>query len=306
MKVKEESEKVGLKLNIQKTKIMSSSPITSWQIDGETMETVTDFIFLGSKITADVDCIHQIKRHLLLGRKAVTNLDSILKSRDITLSTGSSTQSYCFSSSHVWMWELDHKENGAPKNWCFWTVVLKQTLNRVTWTAIDQTSQSWRKSVLNTHWKDWSWGWSSNIWATWYEELTHWKRSWCWERLKAREGDDRGLDGGMASSARWTWVWTGSESWWRWTGRPGVLQPMGLQRIGCEWETELKYTNHSDTSFLTYKIRFWLLKFECRGMLVKVLTTSSGNGALNCSIYRFLWCDYSLHSQFQDTNSELI
>ena len=85
MKVKEESEKAGLKLNIQETKIITSSPITSWQIDGETMKTVTDFIFLGSKITADGDCNHEIKRHLLLGRKAVTNLDSILKSRDITL-----------------------------------------------------------------------------------------------------------------------------------------------------------------------------------------------------------------------------
>ena len=84
MKVKEESEKVGLKLNIQKTKIMASSPITSWQIDGGTMETVNDFIFLGSKITADGDSSHEIKRHLLLGRKAVVNLDSVLKSRDIT------------------------------------------------------------------------------------------------------------------------------------------------------------------------------------------------------------------------------
>ena len=85
--MKEESEKVGLKLNIQKTKIMASGPITSWQIDGETMETVANFIFLGSKITADGDCSHEIKRRLLLGRKAMTNLDSILKSRDITLST---------------------------------------------------------------------------------------------------------------------------------------------------------------------------------------------------------------------------
>ena len=87
MKVKEESEKAGLKLNIQKTKIMASGPIISWQIDGETMETVTDFILGGSKITADGDCTHEIKRHLLLGRKAMTNLDSILKSRDITLLT---------------------------------------------------------------------------------------------------------------------------------------------------------------------------------------------------------------------------
>ena len=87
MKVKEESEKVGLKLNIQKTKIMTSGPITSWQIDGETVETVSDFIFLGSKITTDGNCSHEIKRHLLLGRKVMTNLDSIFKSRDITLST---------------------------------------------------------------------------------------------------------------------------------------------------------------------------------------------------------------------------
>ena len=87
MKVKEESEKVGLELNIQKMKIMASGPITSWQIDGETVETVSDFIFLGSKITADGDCSHEIKRHLLLGRKVMTNLDSILKSRDIPLST---------------------------------------------------------------------------------------------------------------------------------------------------------------------------------------------------------------------------
>ena len=87
MKVKEESGKVGLKLNIQKTKIMASGPITSWQIDGETVETVADFVFLGSKITEDGDCRHEIKRHFLLGRKVMTNLDSILKSRDITLST---------------------------------------------------------------------------------------------------------------------------------------------------------------------------------------------------------------------------
>ena len=87
MKIKEESEKVALKLNIQKTKIMASGPITSWEIDGETVETVSDFIFGGSKITADGDCSHEIKRHLLLGRKVLTNLDSILKSRDITLPT---------------------------------------------------------------------------------------------------------------------------------------------------------------------------------------------------------------------------
>ena len=104
IKVKEENEKVGLKLNIQKTKIMTSGPIISWQTDGETMETVTDFIFLGSKITLDGDCSHKIKRHLLLGRKAMTKLDSILKSRDITLPTNVHiVKSYGFSSSHVWI-----------------------------------------------------------------------------------------------------------------------------------------------------------------------------------------------------------
>ena len=104
MKVKEESEKAGLKLNIQKTKIVASNLITSWQIDGETMETVTDFLFLGSKITADGDCSQEIKRCLLLGRKAMTNLDSILKSRDITLPTKVClVKAMIFPSSHVWM-----------------------------------------------------------------------------------------------------------------------------------------------------------------------------------------------------------
>ena len=104
MKMKEESEKVGLKLNIQKTKIMASGPITSWQVDGDTVETVSDFIFLGSTITADGDYSQEIKRCLLLGRKIMTNLDSLLKSRDITLPTKVRlSQSYGFSSSHVWM-----------------------------------------------------------------------------------------------------------------------------------------------------------------------------------------------------------
>ena len=108
---------------------MASSPITSWQIDGEAMETVKDFIFMGSKITADGDWSHQIKRCLFLGRKAMANLDSILKSRDITFPTkGPSTQSYGFSSSHVWMWELDYKENWTPNNWCFWIAVLEKAL----------------------------------------------------------------------------------------------------------------------------------------------------------------------------------
>ena len=125
MKVKEESEKVHLKLNIQKMKIMASSPRLPGKIDGETMETVTDFIFFSSKITADGDCSHEIKRRLLLGRKAMTNLDSILKSRRYFANKGPSNPSYGFSSGHVWMSELDHKESWVPKNWYFWTVVLE-------------------------------------------------------------------------------------------------------------------------------------------------------------------------------------
>ena len=129
MKVKEESEKIDVKLNIQKTKIMASGPITSWQIDGETVETVADFIFWDSKITVDGDCSQEIKRCLLLGRKVMTNLDSTLKSRDISWPTKVHlVKAMAFSGSHVWMWELDYKENWAWKNWCFWTVVLEKTL----------------------------------------------------------------------------------------------------------------------------------------------------------------------------------
>ena len=107
---------------------MVSGPITSRQIDGETMETVTNFIFLGSKINADGDCSHEIKRYLLLGRKSMTNLDSILKSRDIILPTKVRLVKAVFSSSQLCMWKLDHKEVWVPKNWCIWTVVLEKSL----------------------------------------------------------------------------------------------------------------------------------------------------------------------------------
>ena len=124
---------------------MASDPITSWQIDGK-VETMADFIFLGSKITVDGDCSHEIKRRLLLGRKAMTYLDNIFKSRDITLlNKGPSSQSYGFSCSHVWMWELDYKESWALKNWCFWTVVLENLL-RVPWTA-RRSNQSILKEI---------------------------------------------------------------------------------------------------------------------------------------------------------------
>ena len=128
MKVKE-GEKVGLKLNIQKTKITASGPITSWQIDEEALETVTDFLLGGSKITAEGDCSHEIKRCLLLGREAMTNLEGILKSRDIILPAKvHMSQCYGFSSSHVWMWELDNKKGWVLKNWCLWIVPVEKNL----------------------------------------------------------------------------------------------------------------------------------------------------------------------------------
>ena len=127
-KWKRRVEKAGLKFNIQKTKIMASSPITSWQIDGETMETVTDFIFLGSKITADGDCSHEIERYAPWKEIYDKPRQHIKKQRCSFPNKGPYSQSYGFSSSHVRMWELDHKEGWAPKNWCFQTVVLEKTL----------------------------------------------------------------------------------------------------------------------------------------------------------------------------------
>ena len=126
MQVKEDSEKFGLKLNIQKMNIMASGPITSWQIDGEKLETVRDFIFGGSKITADGDCSHEIKRCLCLRRKSMTNL-CIKKQKHHFAGKGPYSQSYGFSSNHVLLWKLDHKEGWAPKDPCFWVVVLEKT-----------------------------------------------------------------------------------------------------------------------------------------------------------------------------------
>ena len=143
------------------------------------------------------------------------------------------------------MWELDYKEAWAQKNWCFWTVVLEKTLE----SPLDC------KEIQPVHPKgDQSWVFigrtdveaeTPNTFATWCKELTHLKRPWCWERLRAgREGDIRGWDGWMASPTWWTWVWVDSGSWW-WTGRPGVLRSMGLQRVKYDWATELNWTELS-------------------------------------------------------------
>ena len=170
---------------------MASGPITSWQTDGETVETVRDLIFLGSKITADGECSHETfclqpwnQRHLLLGRKVMTNLDSILKGRDITLPTKvhlvkAMVFPVVMYGCESWtIKKAEHRRTDAFELWCW-------RLLRVPWTA-----RRSRKSVLNIHRKDWCWSWKSNTLATWYEELTHWKRPWSWERLKA--GGERG------------------------------------------------------------------------------------------------------------------
>ena len=144
-----------------------------------------------------------------------------------------------FSSSHVWMWELDYEESWAPKNWCFWTVVLEKTLE----SSLDCKEIQAVHSEGDQPWVLWrEWSWNSSTLATSWEELTHWKRLWCWEESGAeREGDNRGWDGWMVSPTRWTWVWVNSRSWW-WTGRPGVLLFMGLQRVGHDWATEVNWT----------------------------------------------------------------
>ena len=173
------------------------------------------YIFGGSKINADGDCSHEIKRHLLLGKKVMTKLDSIFKSRDVTLPTKVHLVKAMVLSVVIYGYEsctikkAEHWKIDAFELWCW------RRLLRVSWTA--------RRSVLGVHWKDWCWSWNSNILATWCEELTHWKRPWYRERLKAGEGDDRRWDGWMASPTQWTWVWVTSGSWW-WTGRPCVLQ----------------------------------------------------------------------------------
>ena len=176
----------------------------------------------------------------------------IKKQRHYFVNKGPSSQSYGFSSSHVWMWELYYKESWAPKNWCFWTVVLEKTLespldykeiqlinpkgNR-SWIFIGRTDAEAESSILRPP----------------DEKNCHCKRLWCWERLKAgAEGDDRGWDGWMASPTRWTWVWVSSGSWW-WTGKPGVLQSMRSQRVGHDWATELNWTEWNYMYIVSYQ-----------------------------------------------------
>ena len=154
------------------------------------MEAVTAFLSLVSRIIVDGDCSHGNERHLLLGSKAMTNLDSILKSRDITLLTKVSKATCQRTESLELCW---------------------RRLFRVPWTARRSNQSILKESTLNIHWKDWCWSWNYNTLVTWCKDPTHWKRLWCWEKLKAGgEVDDRGWDGWMASLTQWTWVWGNS------------------------------------------------------------------------------------------------
>ena len=136
-----------------------------------------------------------------------------------------------FSSSHVWMWELDHKEGWVPKNWCFWTVVLEKTFESpLDCKEIQPVNPKEKQSSIFTR-RNWCWSWSANTLAIWCKELTHWKRPWCWERLKVGgEVDNRGWDGRMASLTQWTWVWASSRRWWR-TGESWHVAVHGVAEL---------------------------------------------------------------------------
>ena len=227
MKVKEESEKAGLNLTIQKTKVMASSPITSWQIDGETMETVTCFLFLDSKVTADGDWSHEIKRCLLLERKAMSNLDSILKSRAITL-----PKKFRLVKAMVFLVVMYGCESWTVQKTESWRIdafelLCWTRLLRVPWTArwsnqsvLKEISPEYSLEGLTLKLKLQSF--AHLMWRANTLEKMCWEHTsslcvpWCWERLKAGgEGDRREWDDGMALPTQWTWVWANSGRWWR-------------------------------------------------------------------------------------------
>ena len=227
MKVKEESEKAGLKHNIQKTKTMATGPITSRQIDGETMETMTDFIFLGSKITTDGDCSHEVKRHLLLRSKTMTNLDSVLQSRDITLPTKVHVVKamgfpVVMHGCECWtIMKAKCQRIDAFALWCW------RRLLRVPWTA-----RRWKQSTLkeinpvyslevlmlklNLQYFGHLMCRVHSLKKTLMLGKIEGRRRRGWQKMRPLE----------ASPTRWTWIWVSSRRWWR-TGKPGVLHSMG-------------------------------------------------------------------------------
>ena len=190
----------------------------------------------------------------------MTNLDSISKSRAIAYKDPS-IQSYDFSNTHVWIWELDNKKGWEPKSdafklWCWRRLLIFPWTARRTSQSILKEILSNIQEVLNIHWRVWYWSWSCNTLATWCKELTHWKRPWFRERLKAgREGDDKGWDDWMASPTQWTWVWANSGRWWR-TGRPGMLQSIESQRVRHNCSTEQQQIK-TDNSYPGAALAFW-------------------------------------------------
>ena len=242
MKVKGENEKGDLKLNIQKTKIMASGPITSWEIDEETVEPVSDFIFLGSKITTDGDCSHEIKRHLLLGRKVITNLDSILKSRDITLPTKvrlvkAMVFPMVMYACEIWtVKKAECRRIDAFELWCW------RRLLRVPWTT-RRSNQSILKKISPGCSLE---GLMLKLKLQYFGHLM-WRVDSLEKTLmlggiggRKRKGRQRmrWLDG-ITDSMDVSWV-NSVSSWW--TGRPGVLWLMGSQRVGHDWATVLNWT----------------------------------------------------------------
>ena len=242
MKVKEKSGKVGLKLNIQKTKIMTSGPITSWQIDGETMEIVADFILGGSKTTADGDWGHEIKRCLLLGGKVMTNRDSILKSRDITLPTKVhlvkamvfpvilyGCESWTIKKAELW-------RTDAFELWCWRRLLsIPWTARRSNQSILEEISPGCSLEGLMLKQK-------LQYFGHLMQRANSFEKTLMLERLRAGGAEgDRGWDGWMASLIWRMWVWVNFGCWW-WTGRPGILRFMGLQRVRHDWATELNWT----------------------------------------------------------------
>ena len=223
------------------------------------METVTDIAFLGSKITANGDCNHEIKRHLLLSRKAMTNLDSILKSETLFFHKGPSSQGYGSSSHHVWMWGLDYKESWALNNWCSWTVLLEKTLEN----PLDFTEIQWVHPKGNQSWiftgrtdaeaetpimwppdaKNWLIGKDPDTGKDWS------RRRRGWPRMRWLDGITDSM--GMSLSKL--------QEWW-WTGKPGMLQSMGSP-VGHDWATELRWTHLNWTEETDYYSNKELLFF---------------------------------------------
>ena len=230
---------------------MASGPITAWQIEGENVEEVTEFLFLDSKITADSDCSHEI-RLLLLGRKAMTNLDSVLKSKDITLLTKIHIVKAMVPPGVTYgceSWTVI-TEGQARKNWCLQTAVLEKTPESPSNSKEIKPVKSWGKSTRNTCWKAWCWSWNSSTLVMWWEQPTHWKSPWCWERLRA-EGEEgiRGWVSWMASPIQWTWAWANFGKLWGTERLPAAVHGVAKSQTPLgDWTTTAPHIHPSHTA----------------------------------------------------------